>query len=264
MNLVSRVTFVGSDGQAEQPLFDGPLDEALGSAVFAIDAAASDLPREIHRRPDYIIEPPDILEVAVHADGADDALVQQACGERLVSPDGKIDLGEAFGTCGMSGVRLDEAPERILDLIRAELPNAEVEVSVFAQNSKVYYVIIQCGKGGDLAARYPYVGDDTVKDALANLRAQMPELNLEEKQAWVARPCQGGAGTDTIFPIDLSESCDGGSMADCPLQPGDRVFVADEPDAWHVVGNVVSAAWRAISELPVDADQPPLEAFERQ
>ncbi len=225
-----------------------PLD--MHCAGEPCENAATDQPRERHLRADYVIEPPDILAVEVHAEGADKALADAACGERLVQPDGQINLSVSLGSVQLGGLRLDEAPDRILDVIRATLPNAEVEVSVFAQNSKVYYVIVECGKDGDLAARYPAIGDETIKDALANVREMLTQEQLEQKRIWVARPQPGTNGSDTILPIDLGESPDGGSMADYPLEPGDRLFIASPPDFWQAVGGILSMAWQSLSENP--------------
>ncbi len=237
-------------------LLDGcphDLPNAMGAACEACQAAASDLPRELHLRPDYIIDPPDILLVDVQAGGSEQSLADEACGERLVNPDGRIDLGETLGSVEVGGSRLDEAPARILDVIRAVLPNAEVEVSVFAQNSKVYYVILEGGKDGDLAARFPVVGDETIKDVLDQVRDMVPEEPLEQKHLWVARPQAGGQHSDTILPIDLSESPDGGELADCPIEPGDRLFVATPPDFWQTVGVILATTWQALSENPGEA-----------
>jgi hypothetical protein len=234
------------------PVFGELLAEtAPGSLANACDAVATDLPRERHRRADYLINPPDVLLVNLHSDAEHEDVCRRASGEYLVNPDGKIELNESLGSVDVGGSHLDTVAPRILDLVRQELPNAEVEVSVFAQNSKVYYVIVaghEENECGDSVIRCPLIGDETVKDALAGLRDTMPDVDLEAKQVWVARPCAGNC-CDEILSIDLEKLLAEDASGDCCLEPGDRIFVAEPSNFWETVGGILNNAWESISQL---------------
>ena len=67
--------------------------------------------------------------------------MQPITGEHLVSPDGTVNLG-TYGLVYVAGMTLEEAKQAIEDATgQATWTSPQVSVSVFAYNSKVYYVI---------------------------------------------------------------------------------------------------------------------------
>ena len=114
---------------------------------------------------------------------------------------------------------VDDQLSKFLDRPRAS-------VTVFAYNSKVYYVITEGIGTGDQAARFPITGSETVLDAIAQVKGL---TGLSSKKIWIARPAPG-AGGDTILPIHWGEITKGASAAmNYQVFPGDRIFVTERP-----------------------------------
>ena len=60
---------------------------------------------------------------------------------------------------------------------------------MFAYNSKVYYVITEGAGQGDLVARLPITGNETVLDAISQINGLS---RLSSKNIWIARPTPSG------------------------------------------------------------------------
>ena len=82
---------------------------------------------------------------------------QQINGEHLVGPDGTVNLG-IYGTVYVAGLTTDVARATIEAHLKQFLDSPEVAVSIFAYNSKVYYVITEGAGFGDNLARFPGKG----------------------------------------------------------------------------------------------------------
>lgn len=180
----------------------------------------------LHERSDYRVAPPDILTVkAGHIGPEPDEELLAVSGEKLVQPDGTLDLDE-FGSVYVEGLTQCEIQSAIAARLHAENPDWQASVSVFKQNSKVYYIILEGGSGqGDQVLRYPVVGDETVLDALCQV--ERPN-DLQNKRIWIARPQPGDDGVDAILPVQWKGSSD--QMATCnnyQILPGDRIFIAE-------------------------------------
>ncbi len=107
------------------------------------------------------------------------------------------------------------------------LEEPEISLSVFAYNSKVYYVITQGTQHGDMVYRLAHSGNETVLDALSQVTG-LDRLN--DKQVWIARPQPGGAAHDTVLQVDWREITAGAATAtNYQVLPGDRIFVAETP-----------------------------------
>jgi hypothetical protein len=181
----------------------------------------------LHLRDDYHVQPPDILQVKFTGSSPDlqDKEMKAAGGERLVTSDGVINLGD-FGSLHVAGLTLSEIKSAIQRQMDFAGRNWQVEVSVLAQNSHVYYVVFEGGAGGDRFMRYPAVGDDTLLDALC----QVGRFNdLRTKRIWIARP-QPGSSVDQVLPVHWKWTSD--QTATCTnyhILPGDRIFVKELP-----------------------------------
>jgi polysaccharide biosynthesis/export protein len=152
--------------------------------------------------------------------------MQPITGEHLVGPDGTVNLG-SYGSVYVAGLTVEEATQAINTHLAEFLDNPQVSLSVFAYNSKVYYVVTEGAGLGDTVARFPITGNETVLDALAQVNGL---TRVSSKRIWIARPMPGGAGCDVILPVDWREITAGGATAsNYQVLPGDRVFIAQDP-----------------------------------
>ena len=99
-------------------------------------------------------------------------------------PDGTVNLG-TYGQVYVSGMTMEEATEAIRVQLAKFLDAPQVSVSVYAYNSKVYYVITEGAGSGDQVARLPITGNETVLDAISQINGLS---RLSSKNVWIARP----------------------------------------------------------------------------
>jgi polysaccharide export outer membrane protein len=156
---------------------------------------------------------------------AQSAALQPITGEHLVAPDGTVNLG-TYGSVYVAGMTLDEAKAAVDNQLANYLDGPDVSVSVFAYNSKVYYVVTEGAGLGDTLARFPITGNETVLDALTQVNGLS---RVSSKRIWVARPMPGGSGCDTILPVNWKEITQGAATAtNYQVLPGDRIFIAED------------------------------------
>jgi len=149
---------------------------------------------------------------------------QPITGEHLVSPDGTVNLG-TYGLAYVAGLTIPQAKAAVEEQLAKFLDEPKVAISVFAYNSKVYYVITEGAGTGDLLARFPVTGNETVLDAISQIGGLS---RLSSKRVWVARPAPGGVGCDEILPVDWREITKGAATAtNYQILPGDRVFISE-------------------------------------
>jgi protein involved in polysaccharide export with SLBB domain len=149
--------------------------------------------------------------------------IQQARGEHLVTPDGTINLG-TYGPVYVAGLTLTQARCVIEKHLSHYVLNPQISLSVFAYNSKVYYVIFDGGGYGQQVYRFPITGNETVLDAISNV-AGLPAV-ASKRRLWLARPAPAGHPCDQVLPIDWLAITQGGSTAtNYQLFPGDRIYV---------------------------------------
>jgi len=79
---------------------------------------------------------------------------QQILGEFLVGPDGNVTLG-SYGNVSVVGLTILQAKRAIEAHLSQYLESPVISLSVFAFNSKVYYVIIQGAGLGDGVIAFP-------------------------------------------------------------------------------------------------------------
>ncbi len=177
-------------------------------------------PRELQMvsMPDYVVEPPDELEVNVRPATLDMPLTSV-----VVRQDGFIDLG-FNGDVYVSGLTLEQVERKIAQHLKpiAARRNLQepIEVSVRLVNgsqSKQYYVLGTVTTQGS----FPLTGSETVLDGI--LRAGLRTNSLPEK-AYLARPHPAG-GPDQILRIDWERIKVGDTFTNYQLMPGDRIIV---------------------------------------
>jgi protein involved in polysaccharide export with SLBB domain len=168
---------------------------------------------------DYLKDP----QISVQL--AQSASLQPITGEHLVAPDGRVNLG-TYGLVYVAGMTLEEAKAAIDVQLAKSIDSPDVSVSVFAYNSKVYYVVTEGAGLGDTVARFPITGNETVLDALTQVNGIS---RVSSKRIWVARPMPGGAGCDAVLPVNWKEITAGAATAtNYQVLPGDRIFIAED------------------------------------
>ncbi len=164
-----------------------------------------------------------LLEPQVSVSLAEISAKQQISGEHLVAPDGTVTLG-TYGRVYVAGMTVEEAKRAIEAHLSQFLDNPEVAVTVFAYNSKVYYVITEGAGLGDRVYRFPITGNETVLDAIAQVGGleQISSLHI-----WIARPTDQ-PGQAVLLPVDWRAiTAAGYAGTNYQLLPGDRVFIAE-------------------------------------
>ncbi len=149
--------------------------------------------------------------------------MQQIAGQHLVGPDGKVNLG-VYGTVSVVGLTLPQAREKIESHLSEYLEEPEIALDMFAYNSKVYYVVTEGAGMGDNIIRMPFMGNETVLDAMSNIGGMSA---LSSKHIWIARPTPYSDEIQ-ILPIDwVAITRQGSTMTNYQVLPGDRIFIAE-------------------------------------
>jgi polysaccharide export outer membrane protein len=168
----------------------------------------------------FVKETPEVSAALLEVSGK-----QQIAGEHLVAADGTITLG-TYGGVKVVGKTLAEAKVAIEQYLSKTLEDPEVAVTVYAYNSKNYYIVTQGAGLGDGVVRFPITGNETVLDAIAQIKGLK---TVSSTKIWVARPAPAGEGCDQILQVDWNAITQRG-VADSNYQlfPGDRVYVAED------------------------------------
>jgi len=146
--------------------------------------------------PTYVIEPPDIL--SIESNGAFTNRFPSISGKHLVGMDGRINLG-AFGSVYVAGLTISEAQSAVQTVVAGQVALRNLTVDVHANNSKTFYVITQ-NNGVDSVVEAPITGNETVLDAIAQVRGVPKSGRL-----WISRPAPNG-GKETILPVAWTTS----------------------------------------------------------
>lgn len=148
----------------------------------------------------------------------------QILGQFLVGPDGTVTLG-SYGSVYVVGMTLSQAKLAIEKHLSEFLEEPEVSVSVFAFNSKVYYVILQGAGLGDGVYKFPITGNETVLDAIAQVQGLE---QVSSKKIWISRPTRD-ACSKQVLPVDwyaITEQA--GVETNYQVLPGDRIFISED------------------------------------
>ena len=150
---------------------------------------------------------------------------QQIQGQHLVGPDGKVNLG-VYGSVPVVGMTLPQAKAMIEAHLSQFLEKTEVAVDVYSYNSKVFYVITQGAGMGDSVVRIPFMGNETVLDAIAQVNGLG---QVSSKTIWIARPGRNQYGQVQVLPVDWNAITQyAGVETNYQIFPGDRIFIAED------------------------------------
>ena len=174
------------------------------------------MPRELDKAslPEYVVEPPDVIFI--------EAVVtlpnQPLFGEKLVRPDGTINLGY-YGDMHVAGLTLAEIESKIEDRMKHFVKNPRVHVDMSAFNSKVFYVMGQVAQPG----RLPITGNETVLDAITLSGGITNYANRCAIKVVRPRPM---CDCDLVLPVEWEKivKC-GDTTTNYQLVPGDRVVI---------------------------------------
>jgi polysaccharide export outer membrane protein len=151
---------------------------------------------------------------------------QQITGQYIVRPDGTISLG-AYGSVYVAGLSLAQVKQAIEAHLSQYLYRPEVNVDVYAYNSKFYYVITDFAGNGEQVQRVPHTGNETVLDAVALVGGLSP---VSSKKVWIARPSPTECGQDQILPVDWCGITRRGQVkTNYQIMPNDRVYILSQP-----------------------------------
>lgn len=230
---ISAVYQVGPDGR----VILGP---SYGSVLIA-DLTVEQAEEAIRRHMAMIVKTPRVT-VSLASIGA----VQQIRGEHIVNPDGTVRLGK-YGSVYICGMTLDQAKATIEQHLSATLVRPEVSLSIYAYNSKFYYVITDGAGYGEQVFRLPSTGNETVLDAMSMIGG-LP-IVASKRRIWVARPAAPGSGCrDQILPIDwCGITRAGNTRTNYQLLPGDRIYVMAQP--YITATTMISRALEPIERL---------------
>ena len=143
----------------------------------------------------------------------------------IVGPDGTVNLHQ-YGAVHVSGKTMLEAKLAIESHLSQFLDSPEVWIDVVSYNSKVYYIITEGAGQGDNLVRVPITGNETVLDAMSQIRGLS---QLSSKDIWIARPAPDGFGCEQILPVQWDAITRGASPAtNYQIMPGDRIFLAED------------------------------------
>lgn len=166
-------------------------------------------------------------------------------GQHLVRPDGTVSLG-IYGSVYVTGMTLEEAQHQIQTHLAKHIHRPQVAVDILAYNSKYYYVIADGGGAGEQVIKLPCTGNETVLDAIANIRG-LPTV-ASKSEIWIARPAPAGTGGDQQLPVRWNDIVRGGATdTNYQLLPGDRLYVkADDLILFDTWVAKITAPWERI------------------
>ena len=148
-------------------------------------------------------------------------------GNHLVEPDGYVTLGDENNQTrvyvnGLTVKEITEAIELAYSKGNSACEKGSVSVSVFAYNSKEYYVILQ-GAEPDQVYSFPCTEKENVLKAIANVNGLQ---QFSTRRIWIARPGVGNTDKPLMIPVDWKAVVvHGAPQMNHRIFPGDRVYV---------------------------------------
>jgi polysaccharide biosynthesis/export protein len=236
--LIIKVTVLGGKEGAKDEILPGePIDSIyrvepdgtvnLGPKYKSVSIVGQTLPEAKETITSYLLKRFQKVDIEVLVTLAEAQNLQQIRGQHLVHCDGKITLG-SYGSVFVAGMTPEQAKAAIVSFLSPKLLEPEISLDVVGFNSMVYYVIFDLPGSAESIARLPYTGNETVLDAIAEVRGLPP--GIDRARMWVARPTSPEEGCDKILPVDWKALTQRGATAtNYQLLPGDRVFVALDP-----------------------------------
>jgi polysaccharide export outer membrane protein len=222
------ILYVEAEGTFPDAPIRGPYPVEPGGAVdlgsvygkvsvvnLSLEEAADAIMRHLRR----VLRSPQVSVTLFQSSGQ-----QQIAGEKLVGPDGMVNLG-TYGKVYVAGMTIQQATDSIKQHLSRFLEETLISVDVLAYNSKAYYVITQGAGLGDNILKFPVTGNETVLDALAQVNGLS---GRSSKNIWIARPSPE-TGCFQVLPVDWQEIVRGGKAGtNYQIMPGDRVFIQQD------------------------------------
>lgn len=197
------------------------LGPAYGGSVRVVDMSTDEIQRALQARVRNYAKTADVTVSLAQSRGA-----QAVSGQHIVRPDGTVGLG-SYGSVYVAGMTIAQAKQAVEAHLARYLYRPEVNVDVYAFNSKFYYVITDFAGAGEQVVRLPHVGNETVLDAVSNIGGLSA---VSSKKIWVARPAPTDCAADQILPVDWCGITQRGQVkTNYQLLPGDRVYILSNP-----------------------------------
>ncbi len=147
-------------------------------------------------------------------------------GQHLVGLDGRINLG-TFGSIYVTGLTIQEARKAIEKKLSETLVDPEVDLDIFAYNSKRYYVITQGVGSDDSVNPLPLTGNETVLRAISQIGGIS---QVSSSRIWIARPSPGKNGCAQRLEVDWKAITQDGIVdTNYQIFAGDRIYIAVDP-----------------------------------
>jgi|HubBroStandDraft_6_1064221.scaffolds.fasta_scaffold329905_1 polysaccharide export outer membrane protein len=147
---------------------------------------------------------------------------QIVSGEHLVRPDGTVSLG-IYGDVEVAGKSLGEIRRTLERHLSHYFEYPQLSVDVLAYNSSVFYIVMDGGGYGEQVLRLPCTGNETVLDAIAQIRG-LPQVS--SRRIWIARPSGENEDESEVLCVDWDAitAC-GVARTNYQILPGDRIYV---------------------------------------
>jgi protein involved in polysaccharide export with SLBB domain len=197
------------------------LGPAYGGSVRVVGLSTEEAQKIIENRVRLFAKNADITVSLAQSRG-----VQAISGQHLVRPDGTVTLG-AYGSVYVAGLSLAQVKQAIEAHLAKYLYRPEVNVDVYAYNSKFYYVCTDFAGAGEQIARLPHTGNETVLDAVSLIGGLSA---VSSRKIWIARPAPTDCGHDQILPVDWCGITRRGEVkTNYQIMPFDRLYILSAP-----------------------------------
>jgi polysaccharide biosynthesis/export protein len=197
------------------------LGPAYGGSIRVVDLTTDQIQKAVEAKVKAVAPNAAVTVSLAQSRGA-----QQVSGQHIVRPDGTVGLG-SYGSVYVAGMTIAQAKAAVEAHLARYLYRPEVNVDVYAFNSKFYYVITDFAGAGEQVVRLPHTGNETVLDAVSNIGGLSA---VSSKKLWVARPAPTDCAADQILPVDWCGITQRGQVkTNYQLLPGDRVYILSQP-----------------------------------
>ncbi len=207
----------------------GPVYGRVSVAGLTLDEATEAVARQLSR----VLRSPQVSLTLAQSGG-----LQQIAGEKIVAPDGRVNLG-TYGTVYVAGMTVDEARVAMEAHLSKWLDHPRIAVDIEAFNSKVYYVITDGAGSGQSVQRFPVTGNETVLDALSNPTVNGLSQLASKHKVWIARPAPDHMACDQVLPVKWDDiTMHANTTTNYQVLPGDRIFIGG--DSFYAFDNFLS------------------------
>ena len=172
-----------------------------------VNAAAGAITEDIK----YTLGPNDIVEITVRRH-------PEFSGEYAINSEGKIEY-KFVGDVVVEGLTKANLVERLTEILEEYIIEPEVDVTIMAYLSKVFYVVGEVGRPGKF-----YMRGNTITTREALVQAGLPMQTAALKGCRLIKPSQkGGNNYETFNALKLLY--EGDLSENLVMQPGDVLYV---------------------------------------